>query len=117
MAQLVARWYIFIPKIQIWVNFGGPWNGKCYQYLMAILRIFYIRQFGKFYGQVVYFVIVWYIFQFWYVLPKKYGNPGLKAVILKIKNKPNGIFEYRFTMTKRVLLLQLPGRSCGSAEK
>jgi hypothetical protein len=20
----VARWYIFKPKIQIWVNFGGP---------------------------------------------------------------------------------------------
>jgi hypothetical protein len=19
----------FKPKIQIWVNFGGPWNGKC----------------------------------------------------------------------------------------
>jgi hypothetical protein len=27
----VARWYIFKPKIPIWVNFGGPWNGKvCY---------------------------------------------------------------------------------------
>jgi hypothetical protein len=24
----VARWYIFKPKIPIWVNFGGPWNGK-----------------------------------------------------------------------------------------
>jgi hypothetical protein len=25
----VARWFIFKPKIAIWVNFGGPWNGKC----------------------------------------------------------------------------------------
>jgi hypothetical protein len=24
----VARWYIFKQKIPIWVNFGGPWNGK-----------------------------------------------------------------------------------------
>jgi hypothetical protein len=22
----VARWYIFRPKITIWVNYGGPWN-------------------------------------------------------------------------------------------
>jgi hypothetical protein len=22
----VARWFIFKPKISIWVNFGGPWN-------------------------------------------------------------------------------------------
>jgi hypothetical protein len=26
----VARWFIFIPKIPIWVYFGGPWNGKCW---------------------------------------------------------------------------------------
>jgi sorbitol-specific phosphotransferase system component IIC len=25
----VARWFIFKPKITIWVSFGGPWNGKC----------------------------------------------------------------------------------------
>jgi hypothetical protein len=24
----VARWYIFKQKIQIWANFGGPWNEK-----------------------------------------------------------------------------------------
>jgi hypothetical protein len=23
----VAKWYIFKPKIPIWVNFGGPCNG------------------------------------------------------------------------------------------
>jgi hypothetical protein len=22
----VAKWFIFKPKIPIWVNFGGPWN-------------------------------------------------------------------------------------------
>jgi hypothetical protein len=25
----VARWFIFKPKIPIWVNFGGPYIGKC----------------------------------------------------------------------------------------
>jgi hypothetical protein len=25
----VARWYIFKPKSQIWVIFGGSRNGKC----------------------------------------------------------------------------------------
>jgi hypothetical protein len=25
----VARWYIFKPKVQIWVNFGGSCNGRC----------------------------------------------------------------------------------------
>jgi hypothetical protein len=24
----VARWFVFRPKIQIWVNFGGPCNGR-----------------------------------------------------------------------------------------
>jgi hypothetical protein len=24
-----ARWFVFKPKIQNWVNFGGPFNGKC----------------------------------------------------------------------------------------
>jgi hypothetical protein len=28
IAAGVARWFIFKPKIQIWVYFGGPWNGK-----------------------------------------------------------------------------------------
>jgi hypothetical protein len=25
----VARWFVFKPKIPIWVNFRGPWNEKC----------------------------------------------------------------------------------------
>jgi hypothetical protein len=29
----VARWFVFKPKIPIWVNFGGPWNGKCWYIL------------------------------------------------------------------------------------
>jgi hypothetical protein len=28
-----ARWYVFKPKIPIWVNFGGPCNGRCWYFL------------------------------------------------------------------------------------
>jgi hypothetical protein len=36
----VAGWYIFKPKIQIWVKFGGPWNGKGL-YILWPVGIFY----------------------------------------------------------------------------
>jgi hypothetical protein len=36
----VARCFIFIPKIPIWVNFGGPWIVKCW-YNLWPFGIFY----------------------------------------------------------------------------
>jgi hypothetical protein len=48
----VARWFVFKPKIPIWINFGGPKNGKCwYTYCMVIWNI--LRSFGIFYGHLV----------------------------------------------------------------
>jgi hypothetical protein len=65
----VARWSVFKPKIRIWANFGGPWNGKCWYILWP---------FGIFYGLLVLFMSVWYslwsfviFFPFWYVCTKK----------------------------------------------
>jgi hypothetical protein len=29
-------------KIPIWVNFGGPWNGKCW-YILRPFDIFYVH--------------------------------------------------------------------------
>jgi hypothetical protein len=52
-ASRVARWHIFKPKIPIWVNFGGPWVGKCWYILWP---------FGIFYGYLGYFMTIWYIF-------------------------------------------------------
>jgi hypothetical protein len=54
----VARWYIFKPKIPIWVYLGGPWNGKCWYFLVIwnILQPFVIS-----YGHLVHFVVIWYI--------------------------------------------------------
>jgi hypothetical protein len=40
IATWVARWFVFKPKIPIWVNFGGPWNGKCF-YILWPFGIFY----------------------------------------------------------------------------
>jgi hypothetical protein len=65
-AARVARWFIFNPIIPIWVNFGGPWNGK-YWYILW--------PFGIFNSHLVYFVAVWYIFSFLVCLvQEKSGN-------------------------------------------
>jgi hypothetical protein len=54
----VARWYIFKPKIPIWVFIGGPWNGKCLYILQSFGRhslcIWYILcSFGIFFPVLV----------------------------------------------------------------
>jgi hypothetical protein len=67
----VARWYIFKPKIPIWVNFGCIAMedvGKLDVHLVILRGIFYgylviLRAFGIFYGHLVYFP------PFWYILP------------------------------------------------
>jgi hypothetical protein len=58
MQQLrVARWNICIPKIPCFVR---PWNGICcIVHFTAIWNI--LLPFGRFYGDLVYFVVNWYI--------------------------------------------------------
>jgi hypothetical protein len=76
----VARWYIFKPKIPIWVNIGGPWNGKCWyilwlygildSHLEYLTDIWYILwPFGTFCNNLV------YVFPFWYVVPRQIWQP------------------------------------------
>jgi hypothetical protein len=48
-ASRVARWYILKPQIPLWVNFGGPWNGKCWYILWP---------FGIFHGRLVHFMAI-----------------------------------------------------------
>jgi hypothetical protein len=50
-----ARWFIFKPKIPIWVNFGWPKIGKCC-YILWTFEIFYV-------------------FRFWYHAPRKLWQP------------------------------------------
>jgi hypothetical protein len=45
VASRVARWFVFKPKIPIWVHLGGPQNRKCWAILWS---------FGIFYGHLVY---------------------------------------------------------------
>jgi hypothetical protein len=45
--------YIFKPKVQIWVNFGDSWNGRCRHILCP---------FGIFYSQLPYYMAIWFIF-------------------------------------------------------
>jgi hypothetical protein len=47
----VARWFVFIPKIQIWVNFGGSCTGRCWYILWTL---------GPFYILLLYFMEIWY---------------------------------------------------------
>jgi hypothetical protein len=41
----------FTPKIPIWVNFGGPWNGT---------RWYLLNPFRTIYGRFVLFGVIWY---------------------------------------------------------
>jgi hypothetical protein len=73
VATRVARRYFFKPKIPIWVNFGGPWNGKCWSILWP---------FGIYYGNSVYFMAIWWVScnlvyfpLFWYIVSRKIWQP------------------------------------------
>jgi hypothetical protein len=80
----VARWYIFKPKIPLWVNFGGSYNGRC---------CYMLSTFGLFYGQSVYFmpisiyfIVIWYIFpQFLYVVPRKIWQPCFAFAMIQCR--------------------------------
>jgi hypothetical protein len=69
----VARWFVFKPKIQIWVNFGELCNRRCWYTLWTL---------GPFYGLLLYFMDIWYsslkfgiFFPFWYVVRRKIWQP------------------------------------------
>jgi hypothetical protein len=83
----VARWFIFKPKIPIWVNFGGPWIEKCWniyghwEYLMDIRGILW--------PFVTFFVHLVHFYRFWYHVPRKIWQPWPilgKLVGIKIVN-------------------------------
>jgi hypothetical protein len=74
----VARWHIFQPEIQIWVNFGGSAIGNVYIFYGHLVYFTALC----FYGHLVYFKAIWYIlwlfaifFPLWYVVPTKIWQP------------------------------------------
>jgi hypothetical protein len=48
----VARCFVFKPKIQIWVNYGKPWNEKGW-YSLWLFGIYYGHMVHLFYGRLV----------------------------------------------------------------
>jgi hypothetical protein len=51
-----------------------------------------LRPLVTFHGHLVYFWVVWYIFlPFWYVLPRKSGNPGLEAQVGIVERSWTGV--------------------------
>jgi hypothetical protein len=71
----VARWHIFKPKIPLWVNFGGSYNGRCWciLWLFGLFSSFWyiLWPFGI-------FLVIWYIPppRFGMFCKEKSGNPG-----------------------------------------
>jgi hypothetical protein len=65
-AARVARWYIFNPKPPIWENFAAISYG-----ILWPLGIF-CGHFGNF-------------FQFWDVIPRKYGNPERGSILKQFR--------------------------------
>jgi hypothetical protein len=65
MYDRVARWFVFKPKIPLWVNFEGSCNGK---------SGYILRPFDLFYGNWKYFMAVFCghlvdFPPFWYFVP------------------------------------------------
>jgi hypothetical protein len=54
----VARWYIFKQKIQIWVNFGGSCNWRCWYISCSFGRSSDIWYTYIFYGHLVCFLVI-----------------------------------------------------------
>jgi hypothetical protein len=46
----VARWFLFRPKIPIWIYFGGPWNGKCCYIVWSYIHILFYNHWVYFMG-------------------------------------------------------------------
>jgi hypothetical protein len=110
----VARWNSFKTNIPIWVNFGGPWTGKC-GYFLAIRDIF--RLFGIFYGHLVmYIVVIWWFFStFWYFIEENLATllPRRFSRLRLFKEKSC----FAWTQSYNFLNLQLQCRRCSRLER
>jgi hypothetical protein len=70
MGEFIFQMAYFQTKIPIWEKFGGSCNGRCGYILWP---------FGLFYGHLVYFMVIWYIYLvcFGMLTEEKSGNPAL----------------------------------------
>jgi hypothetical protein len=74
----VARWYIYMQKVPIWVYSGGPWKGNCWYVLWTFGIHMYVHIFtamSKFFGLLVYKWTFGIFSPFWNVVPRKIWQP------------------------------------------
>jgi hypothetical protein len=105
-ATKVARWYIFKPKLPIWVNFGGSCNGRCL-YTLWPFGIFYghlvyftaiwstLKPFGIFCGHLVFFIAKWYFFLLWYFVERKIWQPWLRPLLFLLRRSISDGITFR----------------------
>jgi hypothetical protein len=65
---MVDKWYIFKPKLPLWVNFGG------FSCMENVGLGMYFTPFGIFSGHLEYFKVI-LLSLFWYVTPRKIWQP------------------------------------------
>jgi hypothetical protein len=66
-----------MPKLPIWIYFGGPWNGKrWYMYFIAIWNILW--SFVKFFG------VIWYISPVLVYSDEKNAALGCLAILKRL---------------------------------
>jgi hypothetical protein len=74
-ANRVARWLVYYQTQNI-ESFWGPCNGRCWYILWT---------FGLIYGQLVYFMDIWYIFTHFGIFTKKEsGNPDYEEKKMQV---------------------------------
>jgi hypothetical protein len=70
--------YICKPKIPIWLNFGGPFNEKCWYILCMVIWTIY--SYFVYFWPFCHFVVIGYFCPLLVnCTKKKSGNPGLES--------------------------------------
>jgi hypothetical protein len=98
MRTSVARWYIVIPKIPIWVYIKGPLNGNGLHSLVSF--VFYCHLVVV-YGRSLTFLVIWYIFpRFGFFNQEKSGNPDEEKLrIFFLRESEASFFEVKRLQT------------------
>jgi hypothetical protein len=94
----VARWFIFKPKMPIWVNLVGSFKGRCWYILCP---------FGLSYGHLVFlcpFLCIlgsfWYFVLFWYAVSRKIWQPCCGGTIKLIVTVSRSSFHLGCSVTR-----------------
>jgi hypothetical protein len=114
----VARWFVFKPKIPIWVDFGGSCYGKSW-YILLPFGLFYCH-WKYLIGHLVDFVVIWYfgpkkIWQPWCLGTKLAPSVSLKKLALAFVNRRAVSFLFQ-NHQDRVRILQTRGSQPGLAQ-